>query len=148
MVWVTVFFFYFLFFGHGLGHGLFFLVMVWVTVIFFIFLFFCSWFGSRSFFFFGGHGLFFCLVRGTIFSQIQYIYIFIPNIFMTHPSYWLRCENLICGPRFDSGTSLVIVVGPRSRPCSSLNSLRKCPPPPPRILNFGQQSVGHTRGVP
>jgi hypothetical protein len=22
---------------------------------------------------------------------------------------------------------------------SSLNSLRKCPPPPPRILNFGQQ---------
>jgi hypothetical protein len=30
---------------------------------------------------------------------------------------------------------------------SSLNSLRKCPPPPPRILNFGQGSVVDTRGV-
>jgi hypothetical protein len=38
----------------------------------------------------------FRLVRGTIFSKIQYIYIFIPEHFMTHPSYWLRCENLIC----------------------------------------------------
>jgi hypothetical protein len=79
----------------------------------FFFNFFCSWFGSRFFFyfffiffvhglghglffFFGGHSLFFCLVRGTIFSKIQYIYIFIPEHFMTHPSYWLRCENLIC----------------------------------------------------
>ncbi len=59
----------------------------------------------------------FRLVRGTIFSKIQYIYIFIPEHFMTHPSYWLRCENLICGPRFDSGTRRVIVVGPRRRPC-------------------------------
>ena len=59
----------------------------------------------------------FRLVRGTNFSKIQYIYIFIPEHFMTHPSYWLRCENLICGPRFDSGTSRVIVVGPRRRPC-------------------------------
>ena len=59
----------------------------------------------------------FRLVRGTIFSKIQYIYIFIPEHFMAHPSYWLRCENLICGPRFDSGTSRVIVVGPRRRPC-------------------------------
>ncbi len=31
---------------------------------------------------------------------------------------------------------------------SSLNSLRKCPPPPPQILNFGQGSVVDTRGVP
>ena len=59
----------------------------------------------------------FRLVRGTIFSKIQYIYIFIPEHFMAHPSYWLRCENLICGPRFDSGTRRVIVVGPRRRPC-------------------------------
>jgi hypothetical protein len=59
----------------------------------------------------------FRLVRGTNFSKIQYIYIFIFQIFMAHPSYWLRCENLICGPRFDSGTSRVIVVGPRRRPC-------------------------------
>jgi len=58
----------------------------------------------------------FRLVRGTIFSKIQYIYIFILEIFMTHPSYWLRCENLICGPRFDSGTRRVIIVGPRRRP--------------------------------
>ena len=59
----------------------------------------------------------FRLVRGTIFSKIQYIYIFIFQIFMTHLVYWLRCENLICGPRFDSGTRRVIVVGPRRRPC-------------------------------
>ena len=59
----------------------------------------------------------FRLVRGTNFSKIQYIYIFIFQIFMAHPSYWLRCENLICGPRFDSGTRRVIVVGPRRRPC-------------------------------
>jgi hypothetical protein len=59
----------------------------------------------------------FRLVRGTNFSKIPYRYIFIPDIFMAHPSYWLRCENLICGPRFDSGTSRVIVVGPRRRPC-------------------------------
>ena len=63
----------------------------------------------------------FRLVRGTIFSKIQYIYIFIPEHFMTHPSYWLRCENLICGPRFDSGTRRVIVVGPRRRPCCNDN---------------------------
>ena len=43
----------------------------------------------------------------------------------------------------------------RAQPCiqcisqfSSLNSLRKCPPPPPQILNFGQGSVVDTRGVP
>ena len=59
----------------------------------------------------------FRLVRGTNFSKIQYIYIFIFQIFMTHLVYWLRCENLICGPRFDSGTRRVIVVGPRRRPC-------------------------------
>ena len=59
----------------------------------------------------------FRLVRGTNFSKIQYIYIFIFQMFMTHLVYWLRCENLICGPRFDSGTSRVIVVGPRRRPC-------------------------------
>ena len=59
----------------------------------------------------------FRLVRGTNFSKIPYRYIFIPDIFMAHPSYWLRCENLICGPRFDSGTSRVIVDGPRRRPC-------------------------------
>jgi hypothetical protein len=59
----------------------------------------------------------FRLVRGTNFSKIPYRYIFIPDIFMAHPSYWLRCENLICGPRFDSGTRRVIVVGPRRRPC-------------------------------
>jgi hypothetical protein len=59
----------------------------------------------------------FRLVRGTNFSKIQYIYIFIFQMFMTHLVYWLRCENLICGPRFDSGTRRVIVVGPRRRPC-------------------------------
>ena len=30
---------------------------------------------------------------------------------------------------------------------SSLNSLRMCPPPPPRILNFGRAPVVDTRGV-
>ena len=35
---------------------------------------------------------------------------------MTKPSYWLRCENPICGPRFESGTRRIIVVGPRRRP--------------------------------
>ena len=63
----------------------------------------------------------FRLVRGTNFSKIQYIYIFIFQIFMTHLVYWLRCENLICGPRFDSGTSRVIVVGPRRRPVCFMN---------------------------
>jgi hypothetical protein len=76
-------FFFSFFFVHGLGHGLFFnfflffLFMVWITVFFF-------WW-SRSFF---------CLVRGTIFSKIQYIYIFIPEHFMTHLSYWLECDPL------------------------------------------------------
>ena len=36
----------------------------------------------------------FRLVRGTNFSKIQYIYIFIFQIFMTHLVYWLECENL------------------------------------------------------
>ena len=58
----------------------------------------------------------FRLVRGTIFSKIQYIYIFIPENLTTNPSYWLRCENLICGPRFESGTRPAIVIGPRRRP--------------------------------
>jgi hypothetical protein len=38
-----------------------------------------------------------------------------------------------------------ITAGPRQ--ASSINSLRKCPPPPPRILNFGQGSVVDTQGV-
>jgi len=29
---------------------------------------------------------------------------------MAHSSCWLRCENLMCGPRFDSGTCWIIVV--------------------------------------
>ncbi len=58
----------------------------------------------------------FRLVRGTIFLKFN-IYTFLFPIFKTHPSYWSRCENLICGPRFDSGTRRVIVIGPRRRPC-------------------------------
>ncbi len=37
------------------------------------------------------------LVRGTNFSKIQYIYIFIPDICMTHLVYWLECDPLYCG---------------------------------------------------
>ncbi len=58
-------------------------------------------FGSWNYFF--QNSIYICLFSG-------------PNL-MAHPSYWLRCENLICAPRFDSGTSRVIVVGPRRRPC-------------------------------
>jgi hypothetical protein len=63
----------------------------------------------------------FRLVRGTNFSKIQFIYISNSNFGMTQPSYWLRCENLICGPRFESGTSRVIVVGPQRRPSCNNN---------------------------
>ncbi len=54
---------------------------------------------------------------------------------MTKPSYWLTCENVICGPRFESGTRRVIVVGPRSGP--------RCPctTSPGRLTNW-QVSVG------
>jgi hypothetical protein len=40
---------------------------------------------------------------------------------------------------WDPATSMTLVL-----PHSSLNSLRKCPPPPPQILNFGQGSVVDT----
>ena len=50
-------------------------------------------------------------------SETGTVTVIAPNKFrMTNPSYWLRCENLICGPRFESGTRRVIVVGPRRRP--------------------------------
>ena len=51
------------------------------------------------------------------FQNSIYICLFSCSNLTTNPSYWLRCENLICGPRFDSGTCRVIVVGPRRRPC-------------------------------
>jgi hypothetical protein len=63
----------------------------------------------------------FRLVRGTNFSKIQFIYISNSKFGMTQPSYWLRCEKLFCGPRFDSGTGRVIVVGPQRRPSCNNN---------------------------